>query len=148
MVNKELVLTIFILTGIGISGYSQTMIEQLEGKWKREDKPLFETWVQHGETLVGHVYTINNGIELLQETLIIEKFDGKWRYVAQVPNQNKGAAIPFELNESITDKLSFENPEHDFPTKIQYQILEPNKIRVDVLGPDDKGFGFYMTRVW
>jgi len=51
------------------------------------------------------------------------------------------------LNDTINDYYSFENAKHDFPNKIQYYKLSENKVKVKVLGDENKGFSFEMNRV-
>ena len=67
-------------------------------------------------------------------------------YEATVPNQNQGKTVPFTLNPNISDTLSFENPAHDFPTRIQYIPKSDDEVFVRVLGSDGKGFSYVMVR--
>ena len=92
------------------------------GTWKIENKQTFETWNKVSETeFTGKSYKLINGEKKVTETLSIKIIDEKIIYEATVPNQNEGKTIPFELIKSDDHFISFENPEHDFPKKIQYK---------------------------
>ena len=52
----------------------------------------------------------------------------------------------FILNDEKEDVLSFENPEHDFPTQIIYEFINENRLFIKVRGADGKGFSFYMDK--
>ncbi len=119
----------------------------MEGTWKMENKEQFEVWEKNAEgKLSGYSYKIANDQEVRMETLSIQKSEGQVVYEALVPNQNNGQAIPFTLNTAIQDLLSFENLNHDFPKKIQYQKLSDTEILVKVLGDGDKGFSYKIIK--
>lgn len=119
----------------------------LEGTWKVEGKETYESWNWQEDELLGESYKIKDGQKHITETLVIKEIDDEVVYSATVPNQNEGATIPFKLNAVIDNKLQFENPTHDFPTKIIYEPLSTNRMLVQVLGNDDKGFSYYLEKV-
>lgn len=119
----------------------------LEGTWKIENKDTYEKWIKVDNRFVGHSFKMVEGQKIILETLTISKIDGKITYHALVPDQNNGNAIPFTLNTGLkANILSFENPEHDFPKKIQYKKIDAAKIHVSVLGEDGKGFSYYIIK--
>lgn len=111
-----------------------------------ENKSTFEEWNFKDNQFTGTSYKMNNDTKVITETLQISITDGAIVYEANVPSQNEGNTIPFVLNTSISDKLSFENLDHDFPKKIQYQKITDVKILVHVLGEDDKGFSYHIIK--
>ena len=121
-------------------------IDFLLGTWKMENKDTYEVWQKEGNKFTGHAYKLIDDQKQITETLEIEVIDGDVVYSPTVPNQNDGKAIPFKLNRSIHDLLSFENMAHDFPKKIRYQRINETRIHVSVLGEDDKGFSYFMER--
>ena len=118
----------------------------LEGIWQIEGKQNFEKWKIGKHQLEGYSYSLAKGEEQVSETLLIKVEEESIIYIAQVPNQNKGRAIPFNLNRNVHDMLSFENLQHDFPKKIQYKQLSTTKLKVWVLGDDDKGFSYHLLK--
>lgn len=132
---------------VSCSQHKNQKLSFLEGTWKVENKQQFEQWERVEDGLKGKGYKLVDGKEQTLETLVIKEINGRIVYQATVINQNNGATISFPLNEKISDYYSFENPEHDFPKKIQYFKLEENKLKVSVLGENGKGFTFIMDRV-
>ena len=119
----------------------------LEGTWKIENKDTYEKWEKNGDVYEGHSFKMIGGQKRIMETLTIKVLNGKIKYYALVPNQNNGNAIPFTLNTEFKgDILSFENPAHDFPKKIQYKKISGTKIHVSVSGEDNKGFSYYILK--
>lgn len=126
---------------------AQNCCDMFSGIWQVKDKQQFEQWEQASEKLwLGKSYKIVNGEEAVSETLKIIKNGDTIIYEATVLNQNDGKAVPFVLNSNVKDKLSFENPNHDFPKKIQYQFLSERECHVQVIGDDGKEFSFTMLR--
>lgn len=137
----------FIILLISCQGQSALDdLHFLNGTWKVENKETFEVWNLEDDQLIGMSYKINNGNKIITETLQIAVIDTKVVYKATVPSQNNGETVPFVLNPLVTDKLSFENLDHDFPKKIQYQQITDSKILVQVLGDDDKGFSYHILK--
>ena len=121
-------------------------VDFLIGTWQVEGKQTFESWKKVGEKLEGESYKMQEGQKRVSETLEIKAEVGKVIYTATVFNQNQGKGVSFTL-EPIKEQLySFENPEHDFPNKIQYKILSKTELQVNVLGKDGKGFSYKMIK--
>ena len=119
----------------------------LEGVWKIDGKEVYEQWeLSSDASMKGKSYKVQNGRSAIMETLQIVQDDNGIRYEATVPGQNDGKTIPFVLNERVNDTLSFENPDHDFPNKIQYIPQSADKVFVRVIGNDGQGFDYYMSR--
>ncbi|WP_394748985.1 hypothetical protein [Spongiimicrobium salis] len=128
---------------------AQTKLEKVSfliGTWKIENKNTFEVWEQKDSHLKGHSYKEVANEKRILETLSIKKAKNMLIYEALVPNQNQGKAIPFTLNTELTDLISFENLKHDFPKKIQYKKIDATKILVNVLGPENQGFSYYLIK--
>ncbi|NNE29214.1 MAG: hypothetical protein HKN16_06235 [Saprospiraceae bacterium] len=145
--SHNFLLSIIILFGISCNQSEVQEIHVLSGTWKVEGKNVYEEWQANDGGLVGKGYSLIEGEKLIRETLSIRPENGSIIYTATVPNQNEGASIPFILNPSIDSLLSFENPEHDFPKKIQYKPISDNQIDVRVLGEGDQGFSQVLKRV-
>ena len=144
---KFKLLLMLTLTCFAFDCQGQHEVNRIKGTWKVEGKEKFEVWRQEGVNLVGESYTINYGERHMLEMLLIKNEDGKIIFEATVPNQNEGATIPFVLNDEKVDVLSFENPEHDFPTQIIYEFINKNRLLIKVQGADGQGFSFYMDRL-
>ena len=121
-------------------------VEFLIGTWKMDGKESFEKWTKKDNRLLGKSYKFINEQEKVSETLEIKKQGDQLVYTATVFDQNEAKGVTFILKSTKDKNHSFENPNHDFPKKIQYKIVNPNKLLVSVLGEGDKGFSFYMNR--
>ena len=47
--------------------------------------------------------------------------------------------VAFRLVESGDRRLVFENPDHDFPTRIAYELRDDGSLLVWIAGPGDAG---------
>ncbi|MCA9295260.1 MAG: hypothetical protein KC983_02060 [Phycisphaerales bacterium] len=63
--------------------------------------------------------------------------DGQGTYTARPGGMSPG--VPFQLTECTMDRIVFENPEHDFPTRIVYERSGANAMHASIWGPGDDG---------
>ena len=148
---KTILLSFYLILSCSLNLIAQSnhtqWINAMTGKWQVENKPQFEEWNKVDLSVwTGVAYRVNGDQKSISETLKIYLVDDQYIYEATVPTQNQGRGIPFTLNLTEEDCLSFENPTHDFPTKIQYCPVSDNKMQVKVVGPDGKGFGYNLIR--
>ncbi len=57
--------------------------------------------------------------------------DGRMDFIAQPSNQPEAR---FRLIALENKRAVFENPTHDFPTRIVYELTEPNRLHVRIAG--------------
>lgn len=66
------------------------------------------------------------------DTLFAEKVEIKYgklkQYIPQVNNQNGGEPVVFTITQSDDSSFTAENPEHDFPQLIHYQLRKDSLI--------------------
>ncbi|MGB5818459.1 MAG: hypothetical protein WBG90_03165 [Saonia sp.] len=142
-----LILLTFFIANETILGQEAKTVALLVGTWKVRDKEQYEVWEQsENSALKGYGFKIKEHQKVITEQLSIAMEGNTLVYKAMVPDQNEGKTIPFILNSSFKEGLSFENDTHDFPKKIQYIITNDSEIQVKVLGPHDKGFSYVLTR--
>lgn len=114
-----------------------TKLSWLEGTWTRTNvtKPgrsAHERWEKSSEhELRGYGVTLQG-----QDTIFLEKItvlinDNAIFYVADVPQNQQ--AVYFKFTEITKSGFVCENPEHDFPKKISYQ-LEGDKLKAQISG--------------
>ena len=139
---------LFVLFSILACGQNTSMqqVDFLIGTWKIEGKESYEVWKKVDNTLNGISYNIKTGEKYITEKIEVKLIDKKITYIPTVFDQNDGKGIPFILNLSNNNIFSFENPQHDFPKKIQYKILNDKELYVSVLGENDKGFSYKLIR--
>ena len=130
--------------------FAQQNLNQLNfliGTWKVENKESYEAWNKLSPVeFSGEVYKLIGNSKNIRESLALKIIESKIVYQATVPTQNDGKTIEFKLNILTKNTFSFENSQHDFPKKIQYNKIDQNKIFIQVLGEDNKGFSYFMIR--
>ncbi len=90
-------------------------------------------------------YILTGEVVTIIEYLDITRNDDEIVYTASVPDQNQGSGIHFIQTRS-DDTFSFENPDHDFPQKIDYQMLTDTELIVKVSGGNKKGFAYVLNK--
>ena len=119
----------------------------LVGNWKIENKPTYEQWWQINNNLMyGQSYTFKDSIKVISEILEIRRAKHSIIYTATVLNQNEGLPISFVLNNTTDSIFSFENELHNFPKKIQYHTTKDSRIKVHVIGENDRGFSINLIK--
>jgi len=146
----------FLLT-IATCGFSQTptteiatkfkKLEWLVGTWNRTNakpgKSSHERWEKTNELELRGVGVSMQG----KDTTFVEKItilikDNNIYYVADVP-ENKEPVL-FEATSLSPTSVTFENPKHDFPKKISYE-LDGSKLKATISG-DGKSIDYLFER--
>ncbi len=129
---------IIVLFPIDLSAQAQqkkmAKFAWLIGTWKHPSAHHYETWSlsPEGSYLIGKGFEITRGDTLVNETLAIEYRQGKYYYMANVPhNQNP---VLFRMKTIKKGAFVCENPKHDFPKKITYELLEEKKLSATIEG--------------
>jgi hypothetical protein len=124
----------------------------LAGSWRAE-RTMGETPKGQGPTvfteehwrisaageLAGFNWTwvTNRGIVAYELLHLSITGDGQGTYTARPGGTSPG--VPFQLTEITMDRIVFENPENDFPTRIVYERSGANAMRASIWGPGDDG---------
>ena len=94
----------------------------LHGCWdlKQNGRHTIEQWsAPEGGTMIGTSRSVADGVTKEFEFLMIrEGTDGRLEYVARPSGQ---AMAVFTAVRASADEVVFENPQHDFPTRIIYR---------------------------
>lgn len=109
----------------------------------------YEEWKVVNENLYeGSSKTIKNSEVIFSEQLIIENSPEGIFYIADV--EHNSAPAKFRMSSVSDSTVVFENPEHDFPKKITYQ-LEGGNLHAFIEGPGKDGsamkIDFYMIKM-
>ncbi len=79
---------------------------------------------------------IRNDSLLSYEFLVLRAARGQLNYVAHVPGQ---LPTVFTATEASARLVRFENPKHDFPQEIRYEMLTTDSIVATIAGPGPNG---------
>lgn len=130
-------------------------IEELNwliGNWTNitKEEQSYENWVKvNDSTLKAHSFTIVKGNTVFAErvTLYQKENDVFFRVIAY--NQNNDKPVTFKQIPSKNGIFTFENPTHDFPTKISYSNPVKDSIHAWIEGKvngQDSKVDFYFKR--
>lgn len=131
-------------------------LEYLAGTWQCEiwDGIFQEHWLApKGGTMQGIGRHLHNGKTAFMEFMSIEPHaSGLTMYIiVGSPSHGHNAAVPFALTKLTSESAIFENPQHDFPSKIEYSKVDANRIKCVINGvrsgePCCEVFDFVLVR--
>ena len=111
----------------------------LEGTWKRDSSrgAVYERWrVLSEHTFEGDSWRVSStGERRHGESLLLVEMGGDLFYIPK-PAENP-YPVAFKLTEISAEQVVFENPKHDFPTRIGYARQADATLTVWIEGPGD-----------
>lgn len=125
----------------------------LEGTWFMKVKrgTIIETWQKNNDSsLLGSSKMITlSGGERVLENLELTHVSGVYYYISAVNGQNNNQPVRFRITSHSENGFVAENPEHDFPKRITYQLINKDSIHAFIDGGSqqpDKKSDFYYSR--
>ena len=115
---------------------SVTDVGWLTGCWEftRGSRHVSEQWTRaDGGTMLGVSRTISNGRTVEYEFIVIRESGGKLEYVAKPSGQPEAVFTSVQVG---AGEAIFENPAHDFPTRIRYR-RQPDGLVASIEGTLD-----------
>jgi Domain of unknown function (DUF6265) len=104
----------------------------LAGSWQAKDGKVEEHWTRPaGDLMLGMNRDLSRPKRAFFEYLRIERRADGIYYVASPMGQGNA---DFKLVELSGDRVTFENPAHDFPKRIIYERTGPNTMKATVVG--------------
>ena len=136
-------ITVWMLTSIALlwcsTAQAQTCqsldeLNWLVGEWKAETETalITETWEQTSTlNFEGRGLQVSKSdASISRELLRLLSMNNQIFYLAKVDENS--LPIPFQLVRCVDNHLIFLNPQHDFPKRIEYQLLEEDSLKVTV----------------
>lgn len=122
----------------GLEQLEADMLSQMPGAWKVIDENNYEEWKKDDEgNYHAASYAIGSEGKVIFETIRIIRDDRYTYYEATVLGQNEGRPVKFRLVETGQGRMVFTNPGHDFPKRIEFELIGDNRLRAVV--SDGKG---------
>ena len=126
----------------------------LEGSWvmkKKNGSSIMESWhPQNDSTMLGESLGLSaTGQSKVLENLTLAYKNGAYYYISKVNGQNNGEAISFKLTSHSEKGFVAEKPDHDFPKRITYELVNKDSIHAFIDdGPanPNKKSDFYYSR--
>ncbi|MEO6232211.1 MAG: DUF6265 family protein [Ferruginibacter sp.] len=101
-------------------------LNNLQGTWMMKTGKGFigESWKKiNDSTLQSNGFMIKDGDTINAENVQLIKNKAGIFYIPTVTNQNNQQPVTFRLTSSANNEFIFENPLHDFPKRIGYQLI-------------------------
>ena len=118
-------------------------LDWLVGSWENNsDKGnLSENWKKvNDSTFNGQTYFIKGTDTLHNETFLVNQTEDDVFYIPTVKGQNNDKPVTFKLTQSTEKQFTFENPTHDYPTKIVYNKITADSMVAEISGVVDGVF--------
>ncbi|MCI5045917.1 MAG: DUF6265 family protein [Aquisalinus sp.] len=112
----------------------------MEGCWQADEGRTKEVWSEDfGGVRFGYAATLNEeGKAGFYEQMVIHETEQGWAFTALT--RANGVPVTFPLTRVGDTDATFENPDHDFPQKIYYYLVEA-QLHADVTDlSGDNGF--------
>lgn len=120
----------------------------LEGTWisTKDSGTTTETWnVITTEVISGVARTRGiDGKVSFSESLLIAKLQGKVFYIAKTPDNV--FPVSFMAQRCSENRFEVNNPQHDFPDTITYQLQQDGSLRVVISGKEKATLTIHYNR--
>lgn len=134
-------------------GKSVEPFKWLEGEWTARVNrgSIVEEWrMTSDSTLQGQCRFVNtNGQENVYEQLLFLYAGGKFSYIITLLNRPGQPKVPFVITSFTGKGFVAENPEHDFPRRIVYELRSRDTIHAFIDGGSslpEKRSDFYYVK--
>lgn len=128
----------FLLLCLAVPAVAQSPLAWLAGAWSGTmgRAAIEEQWLPPaGNSLLGVSRTIAAGRMVSFEYLRIIERNGETFYIAQ---PNGRPPTEFKLTSVTSTKAVFENPTHDFPKVITYELTAPDSLIATISGNEKR----------
>ena len=110
----------------------------LLGDWQMERKSgvLIESWKKvNDSSFEGKSYmTSKDGAQkVLEEMQLVYRKKG-YHFISAVPGQNKELPVSFTIHDFSDKHFLAENPAHDFPRRIKYELMKQDSLHAWIDG--------------
>jgi Domain of unknown function (DUF6265) len=125
----------------------------LQGSWQMQTRRgvITEKWIiVNDHTLTGRSSLVRaDGTEIPLEKIELVNRKGTYFYIPTVKNQNGEQPVEFKITSHNETGFVAENPQHDFPKRISYQLVNKDSIHAiidDGTSASVKKSDFYYSR--
>lgn len=137
-----------------VKGNVMDSFQWMAGSWKMETKRgmIMETWISSNDsTLAGESIRVNltGGTDLLEKIQLVYR-NHAYYYIPVAQGQNKNKPVSFKITKFTDTGFVAENPEHDFPKRITYQLENRDSLHAVIDGgplQPEKKSDFYYSRI-
>jgi hypothetical protein len=124
-----LTLSAFVGTDTGKKAFKK--IYKIEGTWKMVTKrgAICEEWKKMDKNyLQSKGYIVKGNDTIINERVALTRNGADIFYTSTVEDQNNKQPIAFRLTKAEGNRFVFENPNHDFPKRIVYELVTADSL--------------------
>lgn len=125
----------------------------LLGDWQMERKSgvMTESWGRvNDSSFEGKSYmTSKEGVQKVLEEMQLICRQKTYYFISAVPGQNKELPVSFTVNDFSDKHFLAENPAHDFPRRIKYELIKQDSLHAWIdggLSNTEQRVDFYFSR--
>lgn len=124
----------------------------LEGRWENRspEGDLSEIWKRENDSLMkGEAYFVTGKDTVFGEHVDLLQRNGELFYIVTTRGQNGEQPVEFKRTSGTETQMIFENPQHDYPTKIVYERVAEDSLVATISGVEEgkpKSERFSMKR--
>jgi len=131
---------------------NELVFDKLTGTWQSEGGKSFERWTKKDNgTFRSVAFSVKGTDTSWNENAKIYPENDSWIFENTVKGQNDGKSVKFTSSMLNDNSVQFSNPSHDFPTDVNYTVVDANTVHAFIIGPNNKGgrdtIPFNYTRV-
>ncbi len=116
------------------------LFDRLEGIWVNSNGSGFEQWKKNNDSTYDVAgFTVKANDTTRTEYAKVYQENGGWVFENTVEGQNDGKSIKFAAPAIANDQVQFSNPAHDFPTDINYRLVDDTTLKAFIVGPNKTG---------
>jgi hypothetical protein len=116
------------------------VFDKLIGTWQNEDGTGFERWtIKEDGSFQSVSFSVRGSDTTWNENARIYPENDQWVFENTVKGQNDGKAVKFTSSLLSDSSVQFSNPAHDFPTDVNYTVINADSVRAFIVGPNGKG---------
>jgi Domain of unknown function (DUF6265) len=111
------------------------------GNWENlaKEGAFHENWIQKTDSsFSGKSFVLVGKDTVFSEDVILEQKNDSLFYIVSAKNQNNEKPVSFYLSSATSKQLVFENPKHDFPSKIVYNKVGTDSIVAEIFGTQNQ----------
>ena len=142
--KKAVLLSLFIYPLIGFSQVKE--FGWLAGTWKLSYKETYEVWKISADRkmLQGISFRMKGADSIITERVKIRKGQNSFYYIPDVAGDQQ--EVYFKITSQSEKGFTAENPQHDFPKIIRYQLQTNGALKAEIEG-DGKIIPYYFNKI-
>ncbi len=124
-------------TSKDISKLEIKKLDWIIGNWQNNSaEGIFrESWSELNDSTFKGMGSFQSGNEMVfSEDILLQRSAGNLYYIVTAGEQNGSKPVTFKCTKGNPKHLIFENPDHDFPTKITYRKIRNDSIVAEIYG--------------